>query len=189
MGGIASGNGRRKINPGYKLYKKWKILIKRYCEMVRQKMPRLLRIKLVALITIEVHSRDISNMLQARRVSSVLDFDWIRQLRFYRDPVEDGVTVRQTSSTVYYDWEYLGGSNGRLVVTPLTDRAYMTLTTALQLYLGGLPQGPAGTGKTETVKDLGKGIGKYVLVFNCSENLDYKSLGRMFSGLIQTGVF
>lgn len=65
----------------------------------------------------------------------------------------------------------------------------MTLTTALYIHRGGSPKGPAGTGKTETVKDLGKSLGMYVIVINCSEGLDYKSMGRMFSGLAQTGAW
>lgn len=32
------------------------------------------------------------------------------------------------------------------------------------------------------MKDLGKGLGLYVIVINCSEGLDYKSIGKMFAG-------
>ncbi|XP_005399515.1 PREDICTED: dynein heavy chain 2, axonemal isoform X2 [Chinchilla lanigera] len=168
--------------------KKQVSILNKYSEAIRGNLTKIMRLKIVALVTIEIHARDVLEKLYKSGLMDVNSFDWLSQLRFYWEKDLDDCVIRQTNTQFQYGYEYLGNS-GRLVITPLTDRCYMTLTTALHLHRGGSPKGPAGTGKTETVKDLGKALGIYVIVVNCSEGLDYKSMGRMYSGLAQTGAW
>ena len=111
---------------------------------------------------------------------------FLRQLRYRWDEKTNNCYVEQSISSFIYGYEYLGCSS-RLVITPLTDRCYLTLTGALHFHLGGAPIGPAGTGKSESVKDLAKNIGKHCIVFNCSEGITFKMIGRFLSGISQAG--
>ena len=170
------------------LKKKWVSYLSKLVTLTRSKLDKVNRKKVVALITIEVHARDSIDKLAKAGCTAPTDFEWVSQLRFYWDQEQDDCVVKQVLSVFSYGYEYQG-NNGRLVVTPLTDRCYMTLGAAMFTRRGGNPLGPAGTGKTETVKDFGKALARYVIVFNCSDGVDYKMTAKMFSGLAQTGAW
>ena len=138
------------------------------------------------MIILDVHARDIVERFVRDSVLSDKEFAWESQLRFYWEMDKDDIEIRQCTGRFDFCYEYQG-LGGRLVITPLTDRCVMTLTTALTFYLGGAPAGPAGTGKTETVKDLAKSLAIRCVVTNCGETMDFSFMGEIFSGLIQTG--
>jgi dynein heavy chain len=169
------------------------------------------------LTTWQVHQRDVVKQMANAEVREVTDFAWLAQLRYYweapgplptlrkvpmgqRNPNMAGaprpgdeerrpcVLARMMAATMPSDLEYLGATT-RLVITPLTDRCYRTLINAVHMFLGGAAEGPAGTGKTETIKDLAKALAKQCVVFNCSEGLDYLAMAKLFKGLASTGAW
>ncbi|KER30421.1 hypothetical protein T265_03154 [Opisthorchis viverrini] len=149
--------------------------------------------KLSTLILDTIHMIDVADQLIQAGAATTRDWAWQRQLRFYGGPSGKSSSVSaprvcMVDAEFVYTFEYQGNAR-RLVHTPLTDKCYLTLTQAMRMGLGGNPYGPAGTGKTESVKALGGLMGRQVLVFNCDEGIDVRSMGRILVGIVKCGAW
>ena len=148
---------------------------------------KVLSLKLKALIFDTIHNIEVVRALLEGGVRRKDEWLWQKQLRYYLGP-DNAAVISMVDGEFEDTYEYQGNAQ-KMVHTPLIDKCYLTLTQGMKVGLGGNPYGPAGTGKTESVKALGGLFGRQVLVFNCDEGIDVKSMGRIFIGLIKSGAW
>ena len=176
---------------------------------IRSDLSSLQRKCVVALVTTDVHARDIVEDLKNKGVNRVDDFNWMQQLRYYWESVGadsaselqvrvDGVDAAVRASTVprrrwrgLPDQAQRRGHQLRLRVHGRHFQiSYYALDRSVLAHpdwfygfkLGAAPAGPAGTGKTESSKDLAKAMAIQCVVFNCSDQIDYKMMGKLVPG-------
>ncbi|CAI4046659.1 hypothetical protein SUVZ_11G2640 [Saccharomyces uvarum] len=117
---------------------------------------------------------------------------WAKVQKFYhkKDALDDfdSVFISQSNYTLQYRFEYIGIPE-RLIYTPLLLNGFAALTDSLNQKYGGCFFGPAGTGKTETVKAFGQNLGRMVVVFNCDDSFDYQVISRLLVGITQIGAW
>lgn len=155
------------------LQAKFRSLMKTLTTIVYQDLEVLERLKIENVIVEALHE---SEMLGTP--------DWWAQQRFY---LQDGqVIVKQGISSLRYGFEYLGAPRS-LVHTNLVNGAFLSMSETLDQMYGSSLVGPTGTGKTESVKALGRNLGRLVLVFCCDERFDYYAVSRILVGLCHLG--
>lgn len=118
----------------------------------------------------------------------VNSFDWVSQLRYYWDREVEDLNIRQTDAKLWYGYEYIGNSP-RLIITPLTDRCYVTLTACINNKQGCYFHGPTGAGKTSTIMNLAKAVGIWAISFTCSESLKYSLLITSIVNIMHNGLW
>jgi dynein heavy chain len=182
--GVENGNDKA-------VEENWKIqanLLLSLIDLTMTNLDKPTRTKIMCAITLDAHNRDVQEKLVNEKVMNRDAFQWQSMLKCYWLEDIDDAQMQICDARIPYGYEYLG--NGpRLVVTPLTDRIYVTATQALWLCMGCAPAGPAGTGKTESTKDLANAIAIACYVINAAPEMDYKGLGDTYKGVSSSGTW
>ena len=116
----------------------------------------LLQSKIKALVMDLIHHIDVVRQLQEAKVSTLDNWVWQKQLRFYLKG--DLAVIRMVDAEFKYTYEYLG-SPEKLVHTPLSDKCYLVLTQGMHLGYGGCPFGPAGNARTSAAAAAAQRVG------------------------------
>ncbi|KAK3260718.1 hypothetical protein CYMTET_30338, partial [Cymbomonas tetramitiformis] len=159
----------------------------------------------ISIMFMVTYQRDVLQRLQSIDPQDDSDFEWQRLTRMYpmarsaevggknqtlSDAGPDAETmhieIRAMDNALWYGDEFIS-THSRLVCSPLTERAGLSLIMAFKQYVGGCLMGPSGVGKTETAKDLARGCGKMCVLFNCSAMVEPEAISNFLKGLSASG--
>jgi len=192
VGECLDRSNKEKITELDKKKKFLKQILADLTKMCLEEMNKQLRTRVETMVTIHVRQLEVFEEIvrecKAYKIKDANDFSWTKNTRCYWKQEEQHIGISITDVDFTYSYEFLGAKE-RLCITPLTDRCYITLSQALGMLYGGAPAGPAGTGKTETVKDLGRTLGIFVVVVNCSDEHKYRDMAKIFKGVCQSGLW
>jgi energy-coupling factor transporter ATP-binding protein EcfA2 len=159
-----------------------KNLIKLILDKTTSKLDRRILINQVAL---ENYFNEIIKNLIREDCNSITDFNWLKILQMKID--SDQLFIKIFSSVNFeYGYEYVGLQNN-FVVTPQTEKTYLTIGNCFSLrkpfFMYGLPD----SGKKETLHTLSRTFGKSMTIFTCSEQFDVSSFNKLLYGSIKNG--
>ncbi|CAH1797693.1 unnamed protein product [Owenia fusiformis] len=148
--------------------------------------------KISSLISVLTHQRDLLVRLIEKTNESDTNleeaFDWRSQLQYKFNTEDLTISVKCLDAEFDYGFEYMGSCT-REVITPMTEKAFVSLTQAVKANVGGLCMGPSGAGKLATIHELSRALGQPLYMFNCTQQLDSYMLADIFKGFATTGAW
>jgi hypothetical protein len=144
------------------------------------------RMKVASWIVQDSHFIDLTRKINEEGRADCENFLWKSQLRFFWKEDSNDCFVSILHYEIKYEYEYLGNGS-RLVITPLTERMFCSASQTLMACMASNFIGLPGCGKTESVKEFARVLGKCLFALDLNTCYDYPSIDRVLSGLGTSG--
>lgn len=139
------------------------------------------------------HAQQVAKLM---KVQGVLEssFEWLSVMKYHiisEVPSQKGnddtaCYVDVLGHSFQYGFEYFGPEDC-VVHTPSTDRAALGILLALTNYRCAFVRGPCMSGKNKTVVQLGKVLGRQVVIVQCYPSMESCIVQKMLLGALNTG--
>ncbi|XP_071359544.1 dynein heavy chain domain-containing protein 1 isoform X2 [Trachinotus anak] len=141
------------------------------------------------------HAQQLSRLMEVR-CELESSFEWLSLMKYHID-LDQSLKVSDDPACYVdvfghhfqYGYEYFGPEDWVMVNTPSTDRAILGILLALTSYRCGFVSGPCMSGKKRTVVQLGKVLGRQVVILQCCPNMRPGVIQQMLFGSLQTGAW
>lgn len=154
---------------------------------LRGPLLRTIRSKLEALTVVNMTHQDVVKNLITDFVKDKHSWNWQRQLKFASDE-QKNVFLEAVMYKNPHTYEFVGCKK-RLIYTAETNKSYLFMLHTIASKQCVSLAGTSGCGKSETIQELGRMLGRFVLQFNCSAEVGLSSINNIIAGLNKTGTW
>jgi dynein heavy chain len=137
--------------------------------------------------------RDTSENLSSKKIKDQTDFEWQKCFKVYIHEESSNESMNVPKFYVFSDSYNFGtefyGSEQNTIITPSTERYYLSIWHATRLLRGACVLGHSNYGKTQTVKGLAQFFGKFLSILNCTSQTDHSSISSYILGVAQEGTW
>ncbi|EKX37595.1 hypothetical protein GUITHDRAFT_89621 [Guillardia theta CCMP2712] len=157
-------------------------------KLLNSSLTSLLRVKVQNLLLLQLYLKTCFEEMFNLKVSSPDDFLFLRHVNVFFMSSDEALDVSIAGIRLRYGNEYLG-LNNRVVVTPTTDRCFVSFCLCLSSLSCNHFVGAAGSGKKTTIREFARFCGRFFVFFNCSELVDISYMERCFKGVLKSGSY
>ncbi|XP_075053831.1 uncharacterized protein LOC142139871 [Mixophyes fleayi] len=142
-------------------------------------------VKLTNHILLLLYQRDVASQI----LSGIVPI-WKQgqPLCYEYDASTKDIVVKIGDSEIHYGYEYQGSAE-HILITPLTERIFLSVMGAVTAGIDALCIGPQASGKKSTIRELALALGKPLFCFNCTKTSDPRILQDICKGLAAAGAW
>ena len=139
-------------------------------------------------ISMVIAKKDLIDSFLNTTLSSMHDFNWEKLMKYYWNPENQAIEIKQGFLEIDYGYEFMG-VDSLAINNPQSERVWFMMNETIRNHNIPYLSGISGCGKTTLIEDLGKKLGRGWRPIMICENLSTESMIRYMRGVCESNLW